>query len=213
MSDIVERMLAREEQERIAEVVDFNIAEGTLEAKLVPYEVEVPIGENVVEVITRGAFARSDIRRFHVKDQQHGRAVIGQALNLDDRDDGVYATLKISDTTLGRDVLTLLRDGALREMSIEFLPQPRYMKVDKADDGSVKVRHNRAELIGVSPVSLGAYGEHARVLQVRSEYQAAAAERAEEEARQRAEEELEAVRRRELAEIASYNSGPKSPTV
>lgn len=209
MSDIIEKLLAREPQPRTAPVLDFDARTGTVEAVLVPYEVEVPLGPKVSEIVTRGAFSRADVRRVKVFDQQHSGPVIGRALDLEDRDDGVFARLQISDTALGRDVLTLLRDGALTEMSIEFIPQPRYMKVDKAGDGSTKIRHDRATLLGVSPVSHGAYGQHAKVLAVRSELDALAREEAEEVAAAEERARREEVRRRELAEIASYDSGPQ----
>ena len=98
--------------------------------------------------------------------------VIGQALEL--RDDGETMTgrIKIANTTAGRDVLTLLTPGpddepaVLTDLSVEFKPQKRFMKVERRSTGLL-VRHDKATLIGLSPVGSGAYGEASRVLSVR----------------------------------------------
>lgn len=51
----------------------------------------------------------------------------------------LYARVKVSETTLGRDVLTLLKDGALNEMSFGY----DTIKADHADEGGGRVRHLR----------------------------------------------------------------------
>jgi phage head maturation protease len=49
---------------------------------------------------------------------------------------------------------------------VEFKPQKRHAQfIRRRDD--VLVRHDRAVLVGVSPVGAGAYGSDARVLSVR----------------------------------------------
>lgn len=207
MTDPKALMSAGETQQRAAEVIDFNRERNTVEVKLVPYEVEARIGEDTREVFTRGAFARADPRRVKVSDQQHNRAtIIGRAVELDDRADGAYGLLKISDTAAGRDVLTLLRDQVLTEVSVEFVPQRRYMKVQRRGEDFL-VRHDRATLLGVSPVAHGAYGADARVLAVRAaELYAEHLETAEAEVEaQRAA--LEKIRAAELAELASFTAG------
>lgn len=47
---------------------------------------------------------------------------IGKPVELREDDRGLYVRAQISQTTLGRDVLTLLRDGVLSELSIGFDP-------------------------------------------------------------------------------------------
>jgi HK97 family phage prohead protease len=156
---------------RAAVVDDFDVDTGIVQAKLVPYEHEAQLDEELFEVFTRGAFsgAASNTSRVIVSNQAHDRAnSIGRALELRDEDDGLYGSLKISDTTHGRDVLTLMRDGVLTELSVEFRPQRRRMRVTRRADGLL-VRHDKATLIGVSPVAAGAYGNEARILSVRDE--------------------------------------------
>lgn len=206
MSEVVS-LTAGEVQEREAQVIAFDPDAGVVEARLVPYEIEAQLDEQTREVFTRGAFARADVRRVKVSDQQHNRAVvIGHAIELRDDEDGLYGKLRISDTTHGRDTLTLLRDGVLTEVSIEFTPQRRYMRVERRGNGYL-VRHDRATLLGVSPVSHGAYGAGARVLAVRAAELLAEheAELEAEEARRR--ERLEAIRAAELAELNSLTAG------
>lgn len=184
-----------EVQIRAAVVEAVDEERGLVDVKLAPYEVEALLDEGLSEVFTRGAFAAAvgNPSRVKVTDQQHNRGVvIGNATELRDEGDGIYGTLRIAHTAAGRDVLTLLTPGSdghavLEELSVEFRPQKRHMKVSRRSTGLL-VRHDRAVLVGVSPVGAGAYGDNARVLAVR----AASADLA---------------RERELAYLASLNAG------
>jgi len=165
---------------------------GIIDAKLVPYEVEADLGNGLHEVFTRGAFAAAvgNPSRVKVTDQQHNRAVnIGKAVELRDEADGMYGRLRIVDTSAGRDVLTLLREEVLDQLSVEFRPLRRKFDLVQRGPGDLLVRHHKAELVGVSPVGAGAYGDQARVLLVRS------AER-------------DSAREEALAFLASLTSGP-----
>jgi HK97 family phage prohead protease len=132
-------------------------------------------------VFTRAAFAAAvgNPSRVKVTDQQHNRAVnIGMAVELRDEPDGLYGKLKIADTTAGRDVLTLLRERVLEELSVEFRPMARRFQVVRRAADDLLVRHDKAELVGVSPVGAGAYGDQARVLLVRNAERERAREKA-----------------------------------
>lgn len=156
-------------QTRRAEITAVNEDEGVVEARIVPYENEVQLDDGLWEVFSRGAFAAAvgNPSRCKVTDQGHQRnIVIGHAVELRDDTDAHYGRLRIADTTQGRDVLALLRAGSLSELSAEFVPQRRHMRITQRA-GGVLVRHDRATLVGVSPVGLGAYGHEARVLSVR----------------------------------------------
>ncbi len=150
--------------------------EGLVEAKLAPYEVEAELlNERVWEVFTRAAFASAvgNPTRVKVTNQGHDRAtIIGHAVELRDEEDGLYGRLRIADTSHGRDVLALFKAGSLSELSVEFRPQPKYWKRTKRPAGGELWRHDRAVLLGVSPVGAGVYGEEARVLAVREATQA-----------------------------------------
>lgn len=162
---------SEEIQVRSAPVVEIERDTGIVTAKLVPYGIEAQLDSDLFEVFTEAAFGRSisNPSRIKMTDQAHNRAVvIGHALELRDESDGVYGRLKVSDTSAGRDCLTLMRDGALTDLSVEFKPQRRYMRVTRRANG-ILVRHDRGVLVGVSPVAVGAYGEAARVLSIRDE--------------------------------------------
>jgi HK97 family phage prohead protease len=181
----------------------------------VPYEQRAQIDHELWEVFTRGAFASSVSapHRVKVSNQQHDmRVTIGRAISLREESDGLYGRLRIADTAAGRDVMTLLRadeeDGLaiLDELSIEFMPQKRHMKVEKLPEGGLLVRHDRAVLKGVSPVSHGAYGRGSRVLAVRAQsiFDERSAER--EQAAQAAAADLAARREAELRSLRGLSA-------
>jgi len=177
-------------QVRAAKVESIDDDTGVVEVRMVPYEVEAELDTGLYEVFTRGAFAGAvgNPSRVKVTDQQHNRSVvIGNAIELRDSDDGHYGKLRIADTVAGRDVLTLLRAGVLDEMSVEFAPMRKHMRVAQRDGGTL-IRHDRAVLLAVSPVAAGAYGRDARVLSVRAA-------------------EVDRTRERELAYLASLTAG------
>jgi HK97 family phage prohead protease len=175
-------------------VVEGVTDEGLVECKIAPYEHEVELVEgSVYEVFTRGAFAAAcgNPSRIKVSNQGHDRSVIiGHAVELRDESDGIYGKLRIADTSHGRDVLALFRAESLNELSVEFRPQRKYWRKTTRPGGGELWRHDRAVLVGVSPVGAGAYGDEARVLAVR------------EAARTNAQEQA-------IARLRGLTSGPK----
>jgi HK97 family phage prohead protease len=192
-------LLSGELQTRAATVLDVDVDRGLIEALIATYEKPALIDHDVYEVLTRGAFsaAVSSPHRVKVMDQEHHRATVGQAVELREESNALYGRLRIADTTAGRDILTLLRENIIDELSVEFLPQRKYMKVERTVDGLL-VRHDKAILKGVSPVAHGAYGRGSRVLAVRAQtiYDERSAER--EQAAQAAAADLAARRQAEL---------------
>lgn len=155
-------------QVRAAPVLEVDAERRIVEVKIAPYEVEAQLDEGLSEVFTRGAFATAlgNPSRCKISNQQHDRDnIVGKAVELRDEVDGIYGAFLIADTTHGRDLLTLLRAEILDEMSVEFRPTKDMQVIRRASD--MLVRHDRATLVGVSPVSVGAYGREARVLSVR----------------------------------------------
>ena len=172
MSDQANDLLAAESQVRAATVVDVDTDRGIIDALMVTYEQRAQIDHDVFEVFSPGAFdsAVSAPHRVKVSNQGHDPYItIGRAVEIREDAGAVYGRLHIADTAAGRDVLTLMREDVLDELSIEFVPQKRYMKVEKLDDGALLVRHDRAVLKGISPVAHGAYGRGSRVLAVRAQ--------------------------------------------
>ena len=91
--------------------------EGLVDVRVVPY------GREIVHDGLRIRFARGSVRipdgTTPVVVDHGGDALsrIGVVERFSDRADGLYATLRISDTALGRDVLALIADGALTDVS------------------------------------------------------------------------------------------------
>lgn len=156
---------------RAAPVGDIDAEKRLVDVRVMRYENENEIDEGLFELFSRGSLkaACSNPSRVKISNQGHDRSmVIGQAVELREEADEMVGTLKIADTSAGRDVLTLLRERMLEELSIEFRPMSRYMKVTRSAKG-LHVRHDRAVLVGLSPVRAGAHGDGSRVLATREE--------------------------------------------
>lgn len=91
---------------------------------------------------------------------QHGE-LIGRITDADSRADGLHITARISDTQRGRDVVALLRDGALDSLSVGFIPV-----TDEVDKAGITHR-KRVRLLETSVVSWPAY-EAAKITGQRS---------------------------------------------
>jgi len=87
------------------------------------------------DVVAKGAFARTIAQRggkikmlwAHKSDAMP----VGTYTKVEEREGGLYVEGKVSDTSAGRDVMTLLRDGAIDSMSIGFIPK----EADYNEDG------------------------------------------------------------------------------
>lgn len=120
------------------------------------------------ETIMRGAFADADPSGVilesgaDLSSDGHKTRVVGVAESIVERDDGAYATFRVSPTPAGDELLSLIRDGALRRASVVFQP----MKSKQRADGVIE-RH-ALSLRRVAVLARGGY-QSARVLAVRSE--------------------------------------------
>lgn len=77
------------------------------------------------DIVVRGAFKRTlDHNSKRVKTLMHHDPVqvVGRPLEMREDGSGLYTETKVSDTALGRDLLTLIEDGVIDEMSIGFIP-------------------------------------------------------------------------------------------
>ena len=87
------------------------------------------------DIVVKGAFARTIAQRgSKLKMLWNHKATdlpIGKYTKVEERDGGLYVEGKISDTASGRDVMTLLRDGAIDSMSIGYAVR----EADYNDDG------------------------------------------------------------------------------
>ena len=132
----------------------------------VPYGVVQRINANLSEVFIRGAFSnvvRASHRVKFLVGHDANALPIGRATLLREDEAGLYGEFRISDTERGSEVLTLIRDGALSELSIGFSP----LKDKRRQDGVVE--RQLAHLAEVSAVTFGAYGSAASVVGVRDQ--------------------------------------------
>lgn len=78
------------------------------------------------DIIEPGAFAKTlveDITRIKILSGHNDCLLpIGVPVELREDDKGLFLSAKISDTSLGRDVKTLIKDGVLSELSIGYDP-------------------------------------------------------------------------------------------
>ena len=91
------------------------------------------------DIIEKGAFAKTiaaDLDRIKILALHNSSWLpVGKPLELREDEHGLFIRGKISDTSMGRDVMTLLRDGVLCELSIG------YDAVDFEWDGDSGIRH------------------------------------------------------------------------
>jgi len=129
----------------------------------VPYNKEQRITSTMVEVFRKGVFSEVIKAPHRVKLLRgHGENnVLGRATLLKETDDGLYAEFKISKTREGDEALELVKDGALDQLSVGFMP----IKNKKRPDGVME--RLKAHLAEVSLVTFGAYGEMASITGMR----------------------------------------------
>jgi hypothetical protein len=130
----------------------------------VPYDVEQKIHPGLTEVFVRGAFDAVTRAAHRVKLLQGHDAKnlpIGRAHVLREDERGLYGEFRVSKTDRGDQILELVRDGVLTNLSVGFLP----LKDRKRPNGVIE--RVKAHLAEVSLVTFGAYGESATVSSVR----------------------------------------------
>ena len=134
-----------------------NLEERTITGLAVPYGQDANIGGSYVERFAPGAIdSIEDVKLFYGHETPIGVVIDGR-----ETDGGYEITAKVSETTLGNDVLTLMRDGALNKFSVGFVP------VSQEQDGSTITR-TKVSLKEVSVVPFPAYAG-ASITEVREE--------------------------------------------
>lgn len=78
------------------------------------------------DIIRRGAFKKTInefTKRIKVLWQHDPHSPIGKAIHLEEDSKGLFVHAKISETTLGKDAMVLMRDGVVNELSIGYDPK------------------------------------------------------------------------------------------
>ena len=129
----------------------------TITGLAVPYNQDANIGGAYIERFAPGAIEDiTDVKLFYGHETPIGVVTSGRST-----EDGFEITAKVSDTSLGNDVLTLMRDGALNKFSVGFVP------VEQTRDGQTITR-TKVSLKEVSVVPFPAYAG-ANITEVREE--------------------------------------------
>ena len=118
--------------------------------------------EGIRETFARGAFSKADPSRVTLEAQRHGGPLVGVATEIVERDEDAIATFRVAGTPAGEELLTLAREGVLRDASIVFKP----LRSNDRPDGVVE--RTDVELVRVALLERGAYPS-AEVMAVREE--------------------------------------------
>jgi HK97 family phage prohead protease len=113
--------------------VDFaEVGDGrTIDARIVPYDVPARVADPPTyrpyeESFVRGAFERQTQAANRVKvwlnfeHEQGIRGIVGHGIALEDRDDGLYGSFRVHENPDGDKALSLVRQGLLTGLSLEF---------------------------------------------------------------------------------------------
>lgn len=143
----------------------------TFLATVVPYDVEEEVERARWQVFDRCVFldALPDPKQVKVTVEHADRElVIGAAVELRTRRTGLQAALRVADTVVGRDTLTLMKAGVVDLLAVTFEPQ-RVTRSRRVAGGRLE-RFEQARLLSVSPVTLGGTSPAARVLAARDSW-------------------------------------------
>jgi HK97 family phage prohead protease len=157
-----------EVQHRSVEAVDVDDSTGTIRFRAAPYEVETQLGQELFEVFTRGAFANatkapSRFRLFH----EHRGPLVGAGQEAEDLADGFYVNARFASTPAAQEARSLVLDGFLDSVSVEFRPMAQFMRAVRRKTGML-VRHDKAHALGAAIVAYPAY-ETASVVSARDD--------------------------------------------
>lgn len=130
--------------------------ERIVEGLAVPYNVDTNVGP-YIERFAQNSISE-DVSEVKLKFGHEGLP-IGKVFEGRNTDEGFVISAKISETSQGNDVYTLIRDGVLNKFSVGFIP------VESDRDGDTVVR-NLVSLKEVSVVEQPAYSD-AKILTVR----------------------------------------------
>lgn len=138
----------------------------TIEGIAVPYLRRQRIDDTLTEQFAPGAFDHQLRAAHRVKfsrdHMSQGGVLIGRALELRNDAAGLWGSFRVSATRAGDETLALVADGALSELSVGFRAQRDHPEPDGT------ITRVRADLVEVSVVMAGAYGDGATIMAVRS---------------------------------------------
>ena len=159
-------------QVRRAPASGFDLSDdGQFTGRAVPYGAPTELAPGLWEQFTRGAFAAQAKDPARVKIAHRHGEIIGRAMSLEERDDGLWVLGRIDtsgDIAEARTALAQLRGDLVDELSVGFQTVRNGTEVGDYKGGTL-VTHHRAALREISVVPWGAYSRKATVKQVRAE--------------------------------------------
>jgi uncharacterized protein len=142
----------------------------------VPWEVETDLDGYEHEVWTKGSF-NHQLRAANRVSAGFGHIPLGGSLiggmrTLRDDAKGLYVEGHISDVPDGNNAITLMKDKALRELSIGFFRVPGGDQTMRRADYGILRRYTKANLFEVALTPMGQYGQKAAVSGMRQQQMA-----------------------------------------
>lgn len=146
--------------------------QGTVSGTACRYDVELDRGYGLMMVLVPGCFAAQvkDPARVLMLWQHDSDSPIGRLSGLTDHPDRLdYEGWLVDDPAVptAQEALTLLRAGVIDEVSVGFRIQ-KYERIVDEDADTVTYRIVRAQLMELSVVTFGAFGQAAIVEEVNS---------------------------------------------
>jgi HK97 family phage prohead protease len=137
----------------------------------VPWDVEAEIDEWLIEGFRRGAFDHQFGSEFRVAfGRNHinlGGTLIGRGQEFRNDAKGLYVEMLTSRTPVGEETVELVRDRALRYMSVAFQPRLNKPAPSQLVANRTAIWRTKGDIREVAMVLEGAYGDLAEALGVR----------------------------------------------
>ena len=134
-----------------AEITDDAAGTGGLRARIVPYGAPAPYGAGTVQFLRGGLTLPTEPVPLTVDHGPRSLDRIGVLEDFQEDDDGAYASFRFSDVPDAQTIRTLIRDGALTDVSIGV--------AEYATEGTGKARTMTGVLDHVSVVPQGRFGK------------------------------------------------------
>jgi HK97 family phage prohead protease len=153
----------------VIDVIETSDDRGAITVRAVPIGAETQIWSGMSETFLPGAFARAAASPHRVKlRHEHAGPVIGVATDISERDGGLWARFRFANTLAAQEARNLAVDQVLDQCSITFVPIDEWTKVTYDGSGMAHYEYARVQLLDVSLVGTGAYGEEAYIAAARS---------------------------------------------
>lgn len=146
----------------------------TIHGIAVPWDYPIRVDDRLNEEFAPGSFnhqvraVESGRVGFEREHTELGGVLIGPTKMIRNDAAGLYFEARASKTPAGDETLELVRDGALRQISIAFRERPRGQAIRNDSQMGQVTRRTKADLKAIAVVRAGAYDDAAAVTGTRS---------------------------------------------